>query len=70
MILRSFLRNVKPAERFALGVQGTSLDELQAWQMAPYVEAVLSQPRSRPLLRAAAKLYKCALSRPPARTVS
>lgn len=42
-------------------MQGTSVDELQAWQMAPYVEAVLSQPRSRPLLRAAAKLYKCAL---------
>ena len=26
--------------------KGTSRDELQAWQMAPYVEAVMAQPRS------------------------
>jgi cytochrome c-type biogenesis protein CcmH/NrfF len=27
--------------------KGTSHDELQQWQMAPYVEAVLQQPRSQ-----------------------
>ena len=26
--------------------KGTSRDELQAWQMAPYVEAVMAQPKS------------------------
>lgn len=31
--------------------KGTSRDELQAWQMAPYVEAVLSQPRSHFLIQ-------------------
>ena len=41
-------------------LQGTSRDELQGWQVAPFAEAVLRQPRSRPLLRAAARLLKCA----------
>jgi len=31
--------------------KGTSRDELQAWQMAPYVEAVISQPRSHFLIQ-------------------
>ncbi len=40
-------------------LQGTSRDELQGWQVAPFAEAVLRQPRSRPLLRATARLLKC-----------
>ncbi len=31
--------------------KGTTRDELQAWQMAPYVEAVMSQPRSQFVLQ-------------------
>lgn len=37
---------------------GTSRDELQPWQMAPYVDAVLSQPKSCYAVRAAARLYR------------
>ncbi|PNH12355.1 Mimitin, mitochondrial, partial [Tetrabaena socialis] len=38
--------------------QGTSSDDLQEWQMAPWVEAVLSQRRSRFMAAAAARLLK------------
>lgn len=31
--------------------KGTSADELQQWQMTPYVEAVLQQPRSQYMLQ-------------------
>lgn len=31
--------------------KGTARDELQAWHMAPYVEAVLSQKRSQFMLQ-------------------
>ncbi len=38
--------------------RGTSADELRAWRMAPFIDAVLRQPRSRPLLRASARLLR------------
>ena len=34
------------------------MDELAGWEAAPFAEAVLRQPRSRPLLRAAARLLQ------------
>ncbi|KAL3155216.1 hypothetical protein ABBQ32_013155 [Trebouxia sp. C0010 RCD-2024] len=49
--------------------KGTSVDELQAWQMAPYVEAVLRQPRSHPLIRSAAKLLQTRHERTRTRTL-
>ena len=42
---------------------------LQAWQMAPYVEAVLRQQRSHPLLRASAKLLQARHERTRTRTL-
>ncbi|GAX73776.1 hypothetical protein CEUSTIGMA_g1227.t1 [Chlamydomonas eustigma] len=38
--------------------KGTSKDELQAWEMAPYVDAVMSQSKSHFMLQAAARLQK------------
>jgi len=38
--------------------KGTSRDELQNWQAAPYVEAVLQQPRTQCALQATARLFK------------
>ncbi|KAK9803992.1 hypothetical protein WJX72_011120 [[Myrmecia] bisecta] len=48
--------------------KGTSNDELQAWQMAPYIEAVLRQPRSAHLLRASARLHRARHERTRTRT--
>lgn len=42
---------------------------MQAWQMAPYVEAVLRQQRSQPLIRAAAKLLQARHERTRTRTL-
>lgn len=42
---------------------------LQAWQMAPYAEAVLRQPRSFPLLRGAGQLMKARHERSRTRTL-
>jgi hypothetical protein len=39
--------------------KGTSQDELQQWQMAPFVEAVLQQQQTQYLLHATARLLKC-----------
>ncbi|DBB11777.1 hypothetical protein WJX82_011005 [Trebouxia sp. C0006] len=49
--------------------KGTSADELQAWQMAPYVEAVLRQTRSHPVIRASAKLLQARHERTRTRTL-
>ena len=38
--------------------KGSAADELQGWQMAPYAEACLSQPRSHFLLQATARLQR------------
>uniref|UniRef100_A0A7S3QZ63 TPR-like protein n=1 Tax=Dunaliella tertiolecta TaxID=3047 RepID=A0A7S3QZ63_DUNTE len=38
--------------------KGSAQDELQLWEMAPYLEAVLSQPRSHMMLQATARLLK------------
>ncbi|BDA46600.1 Tetratricopeptide repeat protein 27 [Coccomyxa sp. Obi] len=38
--------------------RGNAADELRAWRMAPFIDAVLRQPRSRPLLRASARLLR------------
>ena len=38
--------------------KGTSGDELRQWRMAPYVDAVLQQRRSRFLIRLSAKLLR------------
>ena len=40
--------------------KGTSEDELRQWRMAPYVDAVLQQQRSRFLIRLSAQLLRCA----------
>jgi hypothetical protein len=40
--------------------RGTAADELRPWRMAPFIDAVLQQRRSRFLLRAAARLQRCA----------
>lgn len=42
---------------------------MQAWQMAPYVEAVLRQRRSQPVIRAAAKLLQARHERTRTRTL-
>ena len=42
---------------------------MQAWQMAPYVEAVLRQQRSQPIIRAAAKLLQARHERTRTRTL-
>ena len=42
---------------------------LQAWQMAPYIEAVLRQPRSHPLVRATAQLLQARHERTRTRTL-
>jgi len=42
---------------------------LQAWQMAPYVEAVLRQQRSHPVIRASAKLLQARHERTRTRTL-
>ena len=39
--------------------KGTSQDELQLWQMAPFVEAVLQQQHTHYMLYATARLLKC-----------
>jgi hypothetical protein len=39
--------------------KGTSRDELQQWQMAPFVEAVLQQQQTQYMLHATARLLKC-----------
>jgi hypothetical protein len=39
--------------------KGTSQDELQQWQMAPFVEAVLQQQSTQYMLHATARLLKC-----------
>ncbi|KAF6259400.1 hypothetical protein COO60DRAFT_1008225 [Scenedesmus sp. NREL 46B-D3] len=39
--------------------KGTSQDELQQWQMAPFVEAVLQQQSTQCMLHATARLLKC-----------
>lgn len=39
--------------------KGTSQDELQQWQMAPFVEAVLQQQHTQYMLHATARLLKC-----------
>jgi hypothetical protein len=39
--------------------KGTSQDELQLWQMAPFVEAVLQQQHTHYMLHATARLLKC-----------
>jgi hypothetical protein len=39
--------------------KGTSQDELQQWQMAPFVEAVLQQQCTQYMLHATARLLKC-----------
>jgi hypothetical protein len=38
--------------------KGTSGDELRQWRMAPYVDAVLQQRRSRLLIRLSAQLLR------------
>jgi tetratricopeptide (TPR) repeat protein len=53
----------------ALGVRkGRAADELRAWDMAPYVEAVRAQPRGAPVLRAAADLLAARHERTRGRT--
>lgn len=42
---------------------------LQAWQMAPFVEAVLRQQRSQPIIRAMAKLLQARHERTRTRTL-
>eukprot|EP00879_Flechtneria_rotunda_P017593 GHRR01018443.1.p1 GENE.GHRR01018443.1~~GHRR01018443.1.p1 ORF type:complete len:607 (+),score=293.02 GHRR01018443.1:146-1822(+) len=39
--------------------KGTSHDDLQQWQMAPFVEAVLQQQSTQYMLHATARLLKC-----------
>ncbi|GIM17240.1 hypothetical protein Vretimale_19748, partial [Volvox reticuliferus] len=48
--------------------KGTSADDLQEWQMAPWVEAVLSQPRGVFMTLAGAKLNKTRHERTRGRT--
>ncbi|GIL61603.1 hypothetical protein Vafri_16033 [Volvox africanus] len=48
--------------------KGTSADDLQEWQMAPWVEAVLSQPRGVFMTLAGAKLNKIRHERTRGRT--
>ncbi|KAG2495053.1 hypothetical protein HYH03_006983 [Edaphochlamys debaryana] len=48
--------------------KATSADELQEWEMAPWVEAVLAQGRSRFMTRAAAQLLKVRHERTRGRT--
>ncbi|EFJ51673.1 hypothetical protein VOLCADRAFT_87348 [Volvox carteri f. nagariensis] len=48
--------------------KGSSADELQGWQMAPWVEAVLGQPRGVFMTLAAAKLNKTRHERTRGRT--
>lgn len=53
----------------ALGVRrGRACDELRAWEMAPFVEAVRSQARGAPALRAAADLLAARHERTRSRT--
>ena len=44
--------------------KGTSGDELRQWRMAPYVDAVLQQKRSRFLIRLSAQLLRWVTRRP------
>ncbi|GBF87798.1 hypothetical protein Rsub_00509 [Raphidocelis subcapitata] len=48
--------------------RATSADELQQWEMAPYIEAVLVQPRSQWALQQAARLLKARHERTRGRT--
>jgi len=48
--------------------KGSSADELQQWQMAPYVEAALTQPRSQFMLQVTARLLKARHERTRGRT--
>lgn len=48
--------------------RATAADELRSWQMAPYVEAVLSQPRTAPALYYAARLLRARHERARSRT--
>lgn len=48
--------------------RGTAADELRSWQMAPYVEAVLSQPRTSPCVLYAARLLRAQHERARSRT--
>jgi hypothetical protein len=48
--------------------KGTSQDELQQWQMAPFVEAVLQQQSTQYMLHATARLLKCRHERERGRT--
>ncbi|KAF5842032.1 hypothetical protein DUNSADRAFT_9601, partial [Dunaliella salina] len=48
--------------------KGSAQDELQLWEMAPYLEAVLSQPRSHMMLQATARLLKARHERTRSRT--
>ncbi|KAG2428213.1 hypothetical protein HXX76_011893 [Chlamydomonas incerta] len=48
--------------------KATSADDLQLWQVAPWVEAVLAQPAGQFMVAAAAKLYKTRHERTRART--
>jgi len=57
---------LRPLEQAALlaaaahAARASAADALRPWQAAPFVDAVLRQPRSRFLLRAAARLLRCA----------
>ena len=44
-------------------------DELQAWQMAPFADALLAQKRSRPMLRLGARLLRARHERARTRTL-
>jgi len=44
----------------AHAARASAADALRPWQAAPFVDAVLRQTRSRFLLRAAARLLRCA----------
>eukprot|EP00891_Asterochloris_glomerata_P006781 jgi/Astpho2/6781/Aster-x0741 len=49
--------------------RSTSADELQAWQMAPFADALLAQKRSRPMLRLGARLLRARHERGRTRTL-
>ncbi|KAK9827709.1 hypothetical protein WJX81_003255 [Elliptochloris bilobata] len=65
------LRSLEQAALLAAAVQAqraSAADELRAWQAAPFLDAVLRQPRSRFLLRAAARLLRARHERERPRT--
>ena len=49
------------AHALQLGSAGAAADELAPWEAAPYVDAVLAQPSSAPVLRALCSLLRCCL---------